>query len=413
MKVDGIAESLLVAEPPRPCLHRLDPAVDAFSMTVISVQDHGVDNAPQVLLQCGRHLLHGCQATARHPVDQAFPALHRPRPVLVVPQLRRKVFHCPGTSRFQRRVAQRGKGSSLVPAHVGRTPQPLVLGAFELRIPGFEQLPMLITTHLINAFAEVLGNMEAVESNLAIRVLNGVPRCLDIGRPHVHTDGFDTVELLSIQLLIEAAKTTCQAVFGNVQNRARFLLGHHRDVIMPLAIGGFVNAQSLRGQRLPARQTPPNGPLQDAVHRIPAQPQALRHRTDGCGLEPVDHQRFKQGSKAAARLSPRDVNCDHAVFITFHSRHVCHQDGLQLAGIQVTPAPRPSVVAWADLPALRALQLAAAMLHVNLHLVVCKRHIHRGDLPRLLDAQNLAVKLCIFHEDKANLPTRFGEGPKN
>ena len=52
------------------------------------------------------------------------------------------------------------------------------------------------------------------------------------------------------------------------------------------------------------------------------------------------------------------------------------------------------------------------MLHVYLYLVLCKGHIHRGNRPGLLDAENLAVKLCIFPGGKANLPTRFGEGPK-
>jgi hypothetical protein len=308
-------------------------------------------------------------------------------------------------------VPQRGEGPPLVPAHVGRIPQPLILGAFELLVTGFEQLSVLITAYLINAFSKILRDMESVESNLAISVLNGLPGRLDVGRPHVHTNGFDTVELVSVKLLVEAAEAACQAVFGNVQNRTGFLLSDHRDVIMPLAISGLINTQSPGCQRLPARQSTPNGPLHDPIHRIPAQPQALCHRTDCRGLEPVDHQRFKQGSKATARFSPGDINGDDIVLLAFHSRHICHQDSLQLTGIQVTPAPRSPVVARADLPALRALQLAASMLYVYLHLVVCKRHIHRGNLPRLLDAENLTVKLCILHDDKTKLPTRFGEGP--
>src|SRR5690606_39667003 len=88
VEVNGVTKSLFVPESPGPCLHSLDPAVDAFRMTVISFQDYGIDDAPQMVLQRCRDFLHGRQATARHPVDQTFPALHRPRSVLVVPQLR-------------------------------------------------------------------------------------------------------------------------------------------------------------------------------------------------------------------------------------------------------------------------------------------------------------------------------------
>ena len=48
--------------------------------------------------------------------------------------------------------------------------------------------------------------------------------------------------------------------------------------------------------------------------------------------------------------------------------------------------------------------------HMNLYLVASKRHIDRGDIPRLRDNEYLAVEPSIFHAHKASPPTRFGEG---
>lgn len=49
MKVNGIAKSLFVPEPSGSRLHRLDSTVDAFRMTVVRFQLHGVDNAGLVI----------------------------------------------------------------------------------------------------------------------------------------------------------------------------------------------------------------------------------------------------------------------------------------------------------------------------------------------------------------------------
>src|SRR5690606_24058269 len=119
MKVNGIAESLLVSKSPRSSLHRLDPTVDAFRMTVVSLQNDGVDNAPQVILQRCRNFLHGRQPAANHPVDQSLPALQRPGAVLVMPQLCGELLHGPGAARFRTGLPQHPEGSPLLPILVG------------------------------------------------------------------------------------------------------------------------------------------------------------------------------------------------------------------------------------------------------------------------------------------------------
>ena len=53
------------------------------------------------------------------------------------------------------------------------------------------------------------------------------------------------------------------------------------------------------------------------------------------------------------------------------------------------------------------------MPHLYLYFTFSERHIHRVDSTGLLDTENLSVKLRIFQDANANLPTRFGEGPSS
>lgn len=48
MKIDGIAEARLVAEPSAAHLDQLDPAVDAFRAAVVGIENDGVEDVPQV-----------------------------------------------------------------------------------------------------------------------------------------------------------------------------------------------------------------------------------------------------------------------------------------------------------------------------------------------------------------------------
>ena len=67
MEVDRVAESDLVSESASAYFHHLDPAVDALGMAVMHIQNDGIDDAPEMVKNRRRHLLHQLQSTAQSP----------------------------------------------------------------------------------------------------------------------------------------------------------------------------------------------------------------------------------------------------------------------------------------------------------------------------------------------------------
>lgn len=86
MEVNCIAEPLSVPESSGTTFQRFNAAVHAFSMAVVDLSNHGVENAPEVLSQGFRSDLHRLEPTTRHPVDQVLPALLCPCAAPIVPQ---------------------------------------------------------------------------------------------------------------------------------------------------------------------------------------------------------------------------------------------------------------------------------------------------------------------------------------
>jgi len=75
----------------------------------------------------------------------------------------------------------------------------------------------------------------------------------------------------------------------------------------------------------------------------------------------------------------------------FDPRDIGNQEGLQLTGIQMTPAPPAFVLARAGFATLRTSQLTAATLNNNHDFILRQRNLHIGHASRLFDTQYLAV----------------------
>lgn len=131
MEVDRIAKALPITKTPRPALHALNAAVDALGMAVVYLQDDGVDDAPQVLLDRRGRFLHRIQPATHRPGQPACPALGRPGAAAVVPQAHGEFLDGPGTRRLQAAVAQRSEAVLLRARHVGRVGKPVIFTSFE------------------------------------------------------------------------------------------------------------------------------------------------------------------------------------------------------------------------------------------------------------------------------------------
>lgn len=67
MKIDGAAESLLVAKAAASDLDSFDSTVDAFGRAVSNVQDNGIEDAPEMLFDRLGNLFHRIETAADGP----------------------------------------------------------------------------------------------------------------------------------------------------------------------------------------------------------------------------------------------------------------------------------------------------------------------------------------------------------
>ena len=87
MEVNCIAETRFVPEARATHLDHLDPAVDALSTAIIGFEHHGIDNAPEVILDCPGDLLDGFKAASHRPDQPALPGPGGPAATGVIPSL--------------------------------------------------------------------------------------------------------------------------------------------------------------------------------------------------------------------------------------------------------------------------------------------------------------------------------------
>ena len=67
MEVDSIGKPLFVTEASAADLDHLDPAIEAFRWSIVDLQDHSIQNAPQVFLDRPGHFLDRLQAITGRP----------------------------------------------------------------------------------------------------------------------------------------------------------------------------------------------------------------------------------------------------------------------------------------------------------------------------------------------------------
>ena len=160
----------------------------------------------------------------------------------------------------------------------------------------------------------------------------------------------------------------------------------------------LVHAQA-RGRLVRApRQPALHRPTLDAVHLVPAQSQPACHGLDARLLQPVDHQRLEQRREPAARLRPRDLHLQDSVLRTLHPRHLRHQHRLQLARVQMPPAPLAAVVATARSLAGRTRQRrVGADLHDHPDLLGLQVQLYVPHRPRSRKVQDAGVQVAVSH----------------
>jgi len=324
---------------------------------------------PQVRLDHAGDLLHRLQPAADGPVVPAFPAILGPGSMHVMPKTHALLLDGPGPGCLEVGGPQRGKVAPLFAAHVGGIGQPRVLAALEESVAFAKQRLVLLAADLVHRLTQCLGHVKLVEGNLLLGLRDGGQGSLDVSRPHVHGNALNRTLLGFIQPRIERIQRLLLAVFAHVDDLARFAVGYHRDVVVPLVEGRFVHTQvGMPVMCLSPVQSPSYSPLHDPVDGVPAQSQLSAHGAGRGLLQPVNDQGLEQGCVTAARLGPGHRDETDTMLGAVDAGNLRAQNGPVLTVIQMAPLPRAFVVAGRRLATMGASQPGAGLqVHMDHH----------------------------------------------
>ena len=106
MEVDGLDVSRFIAKAATPDFDALDAAIHTLRRPIACLQQHGIENAPQMFLDDSCHLFDRSQATSYGPGIPLPPPFLGPGATGIVPELHGQRLDRPGTCRLQRAGSQ-------------------------------------------------------------------------------------------------------------------------------------------------------------------------------------------------------------------------------------------------------------------------------------------------------------------
>jgi hypothetical protein len=96
---------------------------------------------------------------------------------------------------------------------------------------------------------------------------------------------------------------------------------------------------------------------------------------------------------------------------TLDARNLRHKHRPVLAGIQVTPAARPRVVAAARFAAFRAGRTLLTVDQMDQHLAILQRQLHGRHAPGRFDAEDLRVQVFVSQNRRLSRDRHAGYYP--
>src|SRR6478672_7993245 len=119
----------------------------------------------------------------------------------------------------------------------------------------------------------MLGNVELVVSDLVSGSGDLRSDRSNVALPHVHGDRLHLGTLLPREAVEEGVESLPAAAVGHMDDGARLLIDHHRDVLMALLVGGLIDTESARQPLLTSAKPASYGSLLDPVDGLPRQAQ--------------------------------------------------------------------------------------------------------------------------------------------
>lgn len=136
-------------------------------------------------------------------------------------------------------------------------------------------------------------------------------------------------------------------------------------------------------------------------------------------VQHVDDQAFHEHGESPLGLGPRHFDLKHAVLWALHARNPGMKEGLELAGVEVTPYPRLGMIPTSQLAATArtAPPDTGSVINMNIHSASRRAQLDVGNKPRVAQPQDPRIQVRVLHGRppglpiSGHLPTEKSEGP--
>ncbi len=193
MKVNGVGQPALVTKAATTHFDGLDPAVEAFRRTLAPLEGPRIKDTPPVSLDGPGRRFDRLQSAPHHPGPLALPVLAGPGAARIVPPRLGPILEAPRSGRLQRTGTPRLETGR---RPVGRVGPPVLSGPFEIGPSGLHPGPVFRTPPLVHGRIQTWSPVEPVQRPLRLGPKPRLQRGVDRGRPPIHANPLDVLQLL-------------------------------------------------------------------------------------------------------------------------------------------------------------------------------------------------------------------------
>lgn len=379
----------------------LDAAVQSFRTGIGDTMLEVSQDPRQVVAEPIRHFdqeaVPGLDRSLEPRDEESLSLLH----CLAREEATETLFEGPYASRLQVRLAQLLEDLPLFGGEVRFLLQPIVTSSQERVIFPFPQGAALRSPGLIHSRSQVHGQVEEIVHHIGLG--EDPPAGVEESLPHIHRHRADTLALLGAQAMPQQPlRILAGATLGDLQDATLALISQHGDVAVPPLDGLLIEGQLGPGLLgIPAADASCHGPLHQVVHLSGRETEDLgRFVLDLGGQQEVNGEAFEEEGEARVCCAPGSFHRLGPVLGTDHPGQGGDEQGLVLAGVQVTPgsflamvvegsdvladgaAPERGIVMMRELDAdFSSFQVQFYMLYI----------------PGGFDAQDLTVEVNVSH----------------
>ena len=311
--------------------------------------------------------------------------------VHVPPEPAELLLDRPGAGRLQATLSDGHESAALRGREIGLVEEPKLPRSLEsVIVLGLESL-VLGSSHLIDCFSQVLGDMELVVDELGIRGLVG--HRIRVGRQHVGSHRPDLLPLLDGEGLQDRLRCGLGSLRSHVEDARAVEIGEDGDVVLAFSEVLLVDAKVGNGLRLASLETRLHSPIHDRLGRVPREAKERGGGLDGAArLQDFDGKGFKEQGEPAVLPGPRRHDRLHSVIRAPAPGQPGDQLRRELHRVEVPPATLFRVVGQpAGNAALWAGNACADVIKADFDSPLVEPKFNSIDSPGVVEAQQLGV----------------------